>query len=84
MKSQKIETIRKRFHREWLLIAVDKIDKMTTTPLTGRLIAHSKDRDEIYNKLLGLKRIREIPFITYSEDRLPKGYAVAFLCLSFR
>lgn len=50
MKSQKIETLRKRFHNEWLLIAVDETDEATTTPLTGRLLAHSKNRDEIYKK----------------------------------
>jgi len=75
-KSQKIETLRKRFHKEWLLIEVDKIDESTTTPLTGRLLAHSKNRDEIYKKQLEYKD--KLVCLCYSEDKLPQGYALAF------
>jgi len=77
MKSQKIEKIKKRFNREWLLIAVDKVDESTTTPVSGKLITHSPHRDEVYHKLLSFKHIRNI-LVEYSEDRLPKGYAAAF------
>lgn len=77
MLTQKIERIKKRFHREWLLIAVDKVDESTTTPISGRLIVHSPHRDEVYRKLLSLKRKRDI-LVEYSEDKLPKGYAAAF------
>jgi hypothetical protein len=77
MKSEKIEKIKKRFHREWLLIAVDKVDESTTTPISGRLIAHSPHRDEIYRKLFSLKQKRNI-LVECSEDKLPKGYAAAF------
>ena len=75
MRSEKIETIRKRYHREWLLIAVDKMDKATTTPLTGRLLAHSPHRDEIYNKEMNYKGHT---LTVCSEDTFPKGYAAAF------
>lgn len=75
MQTEKIETIRKRFHHEWLLIAVDKMDESTTTPLTGRLLAHSSRRDEIYRKEMKYKgHILSV----YSEDGFPKGYAAAF------
>lgn len=77
MKTEKIETIKRRYHREWLLIAVDKVDEATTTPLSGRLVAHSPHRDEIYRKLSSFSRKAEI-LIEYSEDSLPKGYAAAF------
>lgn len=77
MKSQKIETIKKRFHREWLLIAVDKVDESTTRPLMGRLIAHAPHRDEVYGKLVSLKR-RWPVLISYSEDSMPKGFIAAF------
>ncbi len=77
MKIENIEKIKKRFHREWLLIAVDKIDEATTTPITGKLIAHSPHRDEVYRKLFSLKRRRNI-LVECAEDRLPKGYAAAF------
>lgn len=78
MKIEKINTIKKRFHREWLLIAVAKIDKLTTTPISGKIIAHSPRRDEIYRKLFSLKKRRWLPMVEYSEDKLPKGYAAAF------
>lgn len=77
MYSQNIETIKKRYHREWLLIAVDKVDDSTTTPISGRIIMHSPHRDEIYQRLLFLKRKNNL-LVEYSEDKLPKGYAAAF------
>ena len=77
MKIQKIETIKKQFNREWLLIAVNKVDESTTTPISGKLVAHSPHRDEIYRRLLSFKHIRGI-LMEYSEDKLPKGYAAAF------
>ncbi len=75
IKSQEIETLRKKFPKEWLLIEVDKMDEATTTPLTGRLLAHSKNRDEIYKKQMEYK---QLVYLCYSEDKLPKGYALAF------
>lgn len=76
MKTLTIGQIRRRYRREWLLIAIDEMDKATTTPLRGRLLAHSKDRDEVYDRLLRTRA--RLPLVTYSEDRPPKGYAVAF------
>ena len=70
-----IDTLRKRFHREWLLIAVDEVDAATTTPLRGRLLAHSPHRDEVYLKE---RSARGLTLTVYSEDRLPQGYAAAF------
>lgn len=72
---ESIEKIRKRFHKEWLLIAVDRMDRETTTPLTGRVLAHSPRREEVHDAMLHRKGLA---LITYSEDRLPAGYAVAF------
>lgn len=75
MKSMPINQIRKRFHREWLLIAVDKMDADRTLPLTGRLLAHSPHQDEI-DRLD--RKYRSLTLTVYSADTLPKGYAVAF------
>ena len=75
MKSERVEAIRKRAHREWLLIAIDRMDEATTTPLTGRLIAHSPHRHDIYERS---RRYRHPALIVYSEDGFPKGYAAAF------
>lgn len=73
--SQSIEGLRHRFHREWLLIAVDEIDKATTTPVRGRLLGHSPHRDELYAKE---RSVRGVTLTVYSDDQLPRGFAAAF------
>ncbi len=77
MRQEKIQTIKKRFNREWLLIAVDKMDSSTSTPLSGKLIAHSSRREDIYQILTKRPKIRKV-LVEYSEDSFPKGYATAF------
>ena len=69
--AEPINRIKRRFNREWLLISVDEIDEFTTTPLTGRLIAHSKNRDEIYKKSIDYK---EHILIMCSADTYRKRY----------
>jgi hypothetical protein len=49
MKPEKIEEIRKRIKDEWLLIDVTKVDKYNQS-LEGQLLAHTKDRDEIWRR----------------------------------
>lgn len=73
--SEPIEKLRARFHREWLLIAVDELDARTTTPRRGHLLGHSPYRDELYAKE---RRARGLTLTVYSEDQLPQGYAAAF------
>ena len=75
MKSQTIHQIRRRFRRQWLLIAVDRLEPRTKVPLTGHLLAHSRNRDDIYSAMM---RRKGLTLVTYSDDRLPAGYAVAF------
>ena len=75
MRSQPINQIRKRFRREWLLIAVDRLGPRTKVPVSGRLLAHSPNRDEIHEELL---RRKGLILVTYSDDSLPAGYATAF------
>lgn len=75
MKSQPIDQIRKRYHREWLLIAVDRVSPRTHVPASGRLLAHSPHRDEIHDAMV---HHRALTLVTYSDDQLPAGYAVAF------
>ena len=78
MKSEKIEKLRKRYHDEWLIIAVTKEDAATTTSLEGWVLAHSPNQDEIYKKLHSLKTRRKL-FMTHSNPGLPKGFVAAFL-----
>jgi len=77
MKSEKIKTIKKRYSHEWLLIAVDKIDDSTTTPVSGTVVAHSPRRDEIYKKLTQPLEVKKL-LLEYSEDTFPEGFAAAF------
>ncbi len=75
MKIERIPQIKKRFKDEWLLIKVTEFDKITSTSLKGRLLAHSPLREDIYKKARSFKGLT---LIDYSEDRLPQGMAAAF------
>ena len=75
-RTQSIAGIRKQYPKEWLAIKVAKMDPFTTTALTGRLLAHSRDRDEILLKSMKYKGLIYIGHA--SAGTLPKGYAVAF------
>ena len=72
---ERIDDLRKRFHREWLLVAIDEMDEETTTPVRGHILAHSPHRDEIYRRD---SKSKQHTLTVYSEDRLPEGYAAAF------
>ena len=75
MKSISIKKIRRRHKNEWLLIDVDRFNARTTTPLTGRLLAHSKRRDPLEKKSASAKGLI---YLVYGSDTLPQGYAAAF------
>lgn len=74
MKSRNIEELRKEFKHEWLLIAVEKVDQGTTTPLAGQLLAHSPSRDEIYKQASTHKG----NLMTVYSDDWPEDIAAAF------
>lgn len=76
MQTQPIDAIRKRFKNEWLLIRVIDFDRKRTLPLTGRLIAHSKDKEELYP--LQRHYRKTLTYLTHTGERLPKGYAILF------
>ena len=76
MKAMPIDRLRHRYHREWLLIAIDAMDDATTTPLRGRLLAHSPHRDEIDRASIQYPRPA---LVVFSEDTFPPGYAAAFV-----
>lgn len=75
MQYKHIDDIRKQFHREWLLIAIKEMDRTTTTPLRGQLLAHSPHRDGIDQASI---RYRHPALVVFSEDTFPPGYAAAF------
>ena len=74
-KSLPIEQIRKRYRREWLLIAIQEMDNATTTPLRGRLLTHSPHRDEVDHASI---KYPKPALVVFSEDTFPPGYAAAF------
>ena len=75
MNSQAIEAIRKQFHHEWLLIAVDEMDEKMATPLKGRLLAHSHDPSEIHK--VAMKSKERFLMTEYSDD-WPDDLAACF------
>jgi len=73
----KIEELKKQFENEWLLVEVLEEDNLNR-PVEVRLIAHSKNRDEIYE---GLDKVEDNKHVaTLYTGKIPeKGYAVAFI-----
>jgi hypothetical protein len=84
--AEAIDAIRRRFRDEWLLIAIEEIDQLTTIPLRGRLIAHSPTRDPLATRLQNADNLpppssllpRPLYYLTRSDHRLPTRHASAF------
>lgn len=68
-----IRECEKLYPDEWLLFEVMEYDEQHL-PLKGRLIAHSKDRDEIQKSALQIKPATG--YTLYSGDPIPEGMAV--------
>ena len=66
------EEIVKKFKNEWVLIEVKQIDEEYNLK-EGNVIAHSKDKSEVYGRLLKLKG-KEL-YIDYT-GQVPKDLAV--------
>ena len=69
---EEIERLKKLYKGEWLLLTDCKIDRKSV-PIKGILVAHSKDRNEIYSKL---KDYSGNLCIEYSGE-LPEDYTGA-------
>lgn len=74
-RSLPIERIRRRYKREWLLIVVDKMDEATTTPLEGRLLAHSPSRSVVHRASM---RYPGFAMVVFSTDKFLPGQVAAF------
>jgi len=70
-----IEKITKTYKDEWVLVEVLKEDK-EGNPLDVKLIAHSKNRDDTYDKLKDTKGKYICHF--YTGEYPKKGFAIAF------
>ena len=70
----KIDEIKKKYKDEWVLIRVLKVDEFGA-PVEGEVVAHSKSRDEIYEKQ---RRMKGDLAIIYTGEIPKEGYVVAF------
>lgn len=69
-----MEEIEEKFKDEWVMIEVLEEDEYEK-PTKGRVIAHSKSRDEIYDLL----KDKTGDISVFFAGEIPKkGYAVAF------
>jgi len=73
MQKEKIENIKKTYVDEWVLLADYEVDE-SYEPVLGEVIAHSKDREEIYDKQM---RIKKDLFIFYT-GKTPEDLAIMF------
>jgi hypothetical protein len=76
MQPQSIESIRKRFSDEWLLLRVDRV--VHSKPLTGWLLEHSPDRTFIYKKI-SLHNSKYPVFVIYSQQKSAKQYTISYI-----
>ena len=77
--AQPIQKIVRDHKNEWLLIHVIDFDRKRTLPLSGQLLAHSKERSEIHRKELQLhEKHNWLTFTLFAGEPLPKGYAAVF------
>lgn len=67
MKTEPIQKIRNRFKEQWLLIDVIDFDRKRTLPLTGKLIAHSKNKEDLYP--IERKHRKTLTYITHTGER---------------
>lgn len=68
-----ISSLKRRYPNEWLLLTNITADSLTR-PVKGKLVAHSKNRDDIYNRL---SKVRGGFAIEYTGE-IPKDLVVIF------
>ena len=69
-----IKDLEKRYQDEWIMVEVVEENEFQE-PTKGKLIAHSKDRDELYEMMK--EAVGDI-CLFFAGDIPKKGYAVAF------
>lgn len=72
--SMPISEIRKAFHNEWLLVAVDSVDETTTTPVTGTLVDHAASPEPLLEEA---SKSQSEMLVIFSED-WPDDLAACF------
>jgi len=74
MEKESVDSLRKRYEGEWLLLGDVEIDEMQR-PIRGTFITHSKRKADIYERLLKVKTER---FAIEYAGEIPKDYVVMF------
>ena len=67
-----VEDIEARFESEWILLEDPEVDEQMQV-VRGRVICHSKDRDEVYQKAIELRPKHSAFLYT---GKIPEGTAV--------
>ncbi|MBW8049979.1 MAG: hypothetical protein FVQ77_06510 [Cytophagales bacterium] len=71
-----IKEITKKYRDEWVLVEVTKVNELEQ-PIVGKVIAHSKNRDDTYE---AMKQTKAKDIAHFYTGEIPtKGYAVAFI-----
>jgi len=78
MTAKSISDLEKKYKDEWLAIEVTKKDEQGKS-LRGELITHSKDKDEVLDKVQ-LKKGKDV-LIIFSGPILKEGYVAMFGCM---
>jgi len=68
----KWQEIKKMFKEEWVLIEIRRVDEFFKV-MEGEVLAHSKDKNEVYKRLL---EIRPKEFSIEYTGEIPKDLAV--------
>lgn len=68
----KWQEIKKMFKEEWVLIEIRRVDEFFKV-MEGEVLAHSKDKNEVYKRLL---EIRPKEFTIEYTGEIPKDLAV--------
>lgn len=76
VKVEPIGKLKRRYPKEWLLLTHVVADELTR-PIKGKLVAHSKNRDEIYDRLA---RVRAGSACIEYTGKIPKDLVVVFWC----
>jgi len=72
----KWEKIIEQFKDEWILVDVKEVDENFNL-VEGEVLAHCKDKEELYQKLL---EIRPQKFSIEFTGKIPEELAVVLLC----
>lgn len=71
-----LSKLKRRYPKEWLLLT-DVVADELTRPIKGKLVAHSKNRDDIYDRLAHT-RAKSVS-VEYTGN-VPKDLVVVFWC----